>query len=300
MSSVKPLSDGAMVAIAHKIISFAGDLPPSAKKVGAALLEHRNRASKRCDPSEKTLAGMCGIGERTVKRAVEKLSTSEIFVVARHGGLGNRNSYSLNFAEVARRNLQMQERKARARRSRSPPEVAPETGREWPLDGARIDTQTYNINPSEETYGSTRAQSPCLSSPISSIERQPPLTPSQAPDLSRQADTSGPTSRALASPRTRTSPVRDTSFGNAAEQSAMRRWDRDLREFFGSDVEGYANAIEFIDPAIADAATGHEMKRRGEGVRYVVARLASQGLSIRADAAPPARRDTPYDGGDNG
>ncbi len=279
MPSAKPLTEGAMIAIAHKVINFADDLAPATKKVAAALLEHRNRTTGRCDPSVKTLAGMCGISERTVKRANENLSKSEIFIIARHGGLGNRNLYSLNFAEVARRNLQMQERKARARWPRAPPKVAPDPCREWPLDGARIGAQTYNINPSEETYGINRAQSPCLSSPISSTKRQPPRTPSNTPDPSRKGDTSWPASSALASLRNRTSPVRDTSFSNAALQGGIGRWDRDLREFLGGNPEAYGAAIEMIDDDMCDGATEREMKRHGDGIRYLVAELAKRGLS---------------------
>lgn len=283
MPTERPQTDTALVAIAHKVISFARDLTPSAKKVAATLLEHRNRRSGRCDPSGATLAGACGLGARTVKRAVEKLAKSKIFLVDRHGGLAHRNSYRINFAEVARRNDEMRADIARARGSHARKELAPETCHHVHFDGAGNGTQTYIRNLPEKTHVDASRQLERDPSAVSSSEATPFLKPSTVEEPARRHDASGQPTGRVTGLRLRSSPTRDTGCANAAEQSAVRRWDRDLREHFGSDVEGYGNAIALIDLPLHDAATAHEMKIRGGGIRHVLTGLSMRALSKRED-----------------
>jgi hypothetical protein len=51
--------------IAFKIICLSEDLSPTGRRVAAALIEHFNRRTGRCDPSHARIAALLGV-ESTV------------------------------------------------------------------------------------------------------------------------------------------------------------------------------------------------------------------------------------------
>lgn len=62
--------------------------------------------------------------------------------------------------------------------------------------------------------------------------------------------------------------------GQAAENAAQKRWERELRAL---GVAAYADAVERITPTIAEAATLAEMRKRGEGLRTIMLQLMLPG-----------------------
>lgn len=81
------------VLIAFKTIALADDLSATEKRCAAALLDHVNRRTGRCDPGIDGLAELLGLDERTVKRAVRALHLKGYVSKIRHGGLSHRNAY---------------------------------------------------------------------------------------------------------------------------------------------------------------------------------------------------------------
>jgi hypothetical protein len=75
---------------------------------------------------------------------------------------------------------------------------------------------------------------------------------------------------------------RGASHGEAAEQIALERWDRELRSRLGTDA--YGHALGLMDGRIMEAATAAEMKRRGSGADQAIADLRMAGLGIAAAA----------------
>jgi DNA-binding MarR family transcriptional regulator len=80
--------------IAFKIICLCDDLSPTTRRVAAALIEHFNRRTGRCDPSHARIAALLGVDRRTVIRAIRELSKKGYVVRTRHGGFNHRNSYA--------------------------------------------------------------------------------------------------------------------------------------------------------------------------------------------------------------
>jgi len=64
-----------------------------------------------------------------------------------------------------------------------------------------------------------------------------------------------------------------TGSRTASETEAERRWSNDLYEHFRSMPVTYGEIVEAIDPSTQVAATSAELKRRGEGVRYILQKL---------------------------
>lgn len=92
------MSKGASTTfIAFKIICLAGDLSAADKRVAGTLIEHHNRKSGRCDPSTGRIALLLGIHERTVQRSINVLMAKGYIHLVRMGGLGNRNTYELQW-----------------------------------------------------------------------------------------------------------------------------------------------------------------------------------------------------------
>ncbi|TYR32085.1 helix-turn-helix domain-containing protein [Mesorhizobium microcysteis] len=70
-------------------------LSPSARKVGALLLEHLNRKSGQCDPSIERMATVLGMGRTAVKDATAELCRGDdaLFERVTHGGHNHRTAY---------------------------------------------------------------------------------------------------------------------------------------------------------------------------------------------------------------
>lgn len=86
--------------LAIKAIMFAPGLNESDRKVGAAIIEHFNRETERCDPSLGRLSRLLEIGTRTVMRSMVRLEKEGILRRRRHGGYGGRNAYEPNWPRL--------------------------------------------------------------------------------------------------------------------------------------------------------------------------------------------------------
>lgn len=82
------------VMFAHMALHLATGLSPSARRVGAAIIEHYNKKTGQCDPSIERLARMLGIDRATVMRATGELCEADgLFERVTHGGRSHRTAY---------------------------------------------------------------------------------------------------------------------------------------------------------------------------------------------------------------
>lgn len=82
------------VMFAHMALHLAAGLSPSARRVGAAIIEHYNKKTGQCDPSIERLARMLGIDRATVMRATGELCEVDgLFERITHGGRSHRTAY---------------------------------------------------------------------------------------------------------------------------------------------------------------------------------------------------------------
>lgn len=257
------------LAVAHRVFILAPDLNDGDKRVAAVILGHRNRLTARCDPGVTRISLLSGLSERTVKRSIKALGASSIFIVNRHGGLSQRNSYTLNIPEILRRDQVWKGRKSNASRERAVTNLAPEGRQECPQTGDADGTQTYPLNSSELTSLEIFGDGAVTLQKASSLF-----------DPNSRSKSSLPSFRALG----RTSPG-FTGSGNPAGYAAEYRWDRDLREHFLGNVEAYQNAIEMIDVTASDGATEREVKRRGAGLVYLLEEIERKGISRKGFAS---------------
>src|SRR5262245_43426466 len=79
--------------IAHKIINLMPELTVTDKRVAAAIIEHFNRKTGRCDPGLSRLASLVGVSRRTVIRSISSIERTGVIRVVHHGGHFQRNRY---------------------------------------------------------------------------------------------------------------------------------------------------------------------------------------------------------------
>ena len=96
MKVKRSLSDPLM---ALKMLLLCEDLTLAERRVGAALIDHRNHRTGRCDPGLETLSRELRIGRRTVIRANAGLEKKGLLRKRRHGGYFHRNGYEFNWEQ---------------------------------------------------------------------------------------------------------------------------------------------------------------------------------------------------------
>lgn len=76
------------ILIAHKAIGLAPRLTGDTRRVAAAIIDHFNHRTGRCDPSGQRLADLLQISLRMVRKAVKELCHGDdrIFDKSAHGG----------------------------------------------------------------------------------------------------------------------------------------------------------------------------------------------------------------------
>jgi hypothetical protein len=79
--------------LALKAIGLSDKLNGTEKRVATVLLDHFNRQTGRCDPSQDTIATLLQMHRRTVVRAIKKVVKVGLFRMVRHGGNNHCNSY---------------------------------------------------------------------------------------------------------------------------------------------------------------------------------------------------------------
>lgn len=137
---------------AHMALHFAPGLSASARRVGAAIVDHFNKKTGQCDPSIDRLARLLGISRRSVLEATAELCSGEnaLFEKISHGGAAHRASY---LPRWDRFNAIVDDWDLRMKDGAAPSKVqkaAPSRCRNPHVDGAEICTQTGRSNRSKE------------------------------------------------------------------------------------------------------------------------------------------------------
>jgi hypothetical protein len=132
--------------LALKAIALTNRLNGTGKRIGAALLDHFNRQTGRCDPSYETMAKLLSIHRRTVGRGVTSLVEIKFFKMITHGGNNHCNSYQPNW-ELFRA---LEERWKRGRREHADrfasQEMSSSAGQSCPSGGGQSALQTCSNN----------------------------------------------------------------------------------------------------------------------------------------------------------
>ncbi|MCO6389445.1 hypothetical protein GTW25_00170 [Aliihoeflea aestuarii] len=92
------------VLIALKAIGLAPGFTGDTRRVAAAILDHFNHKTGRCDPSNERLATLLGISVRMVRKATKELcdGPAPLFEKVSHGGHSHCASYTPLWATFAR------------------------------------------------------------------------------------------------------------------------------------------------------------------------------------------------------
>ncbi len=142
------------ILFAHLALGLERGLSSAAKRVGAAILEHYNRKTGRCDPSVERLARLLGVDEKTIRRATNDLVAKGLFKKSSHGGRHNTAAYSPNWPcfrlIVADWNALMRSRRGVGEASTNRAEMSEGIGQKCPLDADRNVLQTDRTNRKKE------------------------------------------------------------------------------------------------------------------------------------------------------
>jgi DNA-binding transcriptional MocR family regulator len=235
--------------IAFKIICLSEDLSPTSRRVAAALIEHFNRRTGRCDPSLARLAALLGVDRRTVIRAVRELTKKGYVVRTRHGGYNHRNSYAPCWAFFRKKQELWRSQWGIVGLLRNARFMSPLKRQSCHVAEGKIVDQTSSNNILEKTYAKTG-----LSSAGTSRLR----TGSSSQDLP-------PTFRM---PRLTT-----PSSAQAAVDSAERRWTAELTNMLSSNPRLFGEVLDALTDQMKSDATAAELQKLGSGLRLILQRL---------------------------
>ena len=142
------------ILFAHMALGLAPGLSSAAKRVGAALLDHYNRKTARCDPSVERLARLLGVDEKTIRRATNDLVAKGMFKKSSHGGRHNTAAYSPNWTcfrlIIADWNARMKSGKGVGKASANRTEMSGDMGQKCPVDADKNALQTDRTNRKKE------------------------------------------------------------------------------------------------------------------------------------------------------
>jgi predicted transcriptional regulator len=229
--------------LAFKTICLAPDLNTNDRRVGAALIDHFNRQTGRCDPGIDRLTKLLNISRRTVIRSINALVSAGWLVKVRHGGRGNRNRYEPNWRRL-REFGESWNAKMKSLATQQLSDVSPPEGQSRHLLGDEGDTQTLNPNLPNKT---------CWKGYPRKEVRTPSVITTES--VGRQA-----------------AKVSQSAFGSpsavVARTEAERRWHGEL--FARFDLKTYSAFVEAIGPDLREAATDAELKKRGAGLNHIL------------------------------
>jgi hypothetical protein len=251
--------------IAFKAIALS-ELTSAHKRVAAAVLDHYNRTTGRCDPSMKTLSILLAMSRRTVVRAVNSLAKQGYFERDRHGGNFHCNRYIPIWTKYRSIEANWRERR-RAHRGRfDRMKVSPPPCPQGHVAGDHGVTQTCPDNQFYETCMPVRE------------------------GVQNLAETTGPgktMERLRQQQRQQASRDRKASTGDIARDAAERRWVDELSRRYSADAAVYASVVAFIDRELQNRATEAELKQPGAGIELVEETLRQAGV-VRAAARAPS------------
>jgi hypothetical protein len=234
--------------LAIKAISLVPDLNSNDRRVGAALIDHYNRHTGRCDPGIHRMTTLLGISRRTVIRSINALVSAGWLRKLRHGGWNNRNKYEPDWQRL----LEVEaiwNAKMKSKALLQMPDASLAKRQNRHLLGDTGGTQTLSNNLHTETYSKSypKEEARAASAPsTNSIRRQ--ITPNP-----------------------------HNAFGTrsavAARTEAERRWHNDLHARFASKPGTYAALVEAINSDLREGATSAELKERGGGIQHLLRHL---------------------------
>ena len=278
------------VAVARRALGLVVGLSGGAHNVAYALLEHYNRATGQCDPSVARLATMLGLSVATVKRATNELCQEySLFEKSSHGGNSHRAKYVPNWEKLravaddwdARMASGAAPRAIETEASTEETEdlftaskvskVSPSRAQSCDLDGINIEPRTY--------YNKPIGINPCTNGAsgegVADTGNAAGSSPSDAPSddmlagLWKGNEPPAPYTQSQVAPSGRAA---------IAHQVAMKRLDAAMRRH-GQTV--HARFLEWVTADVSNEAASAEMRRRGDGERFILDRMIGAGLSIR-------------------
>jgi hypothetical protein len=226
--------------LAIKVMNVIDGLTPTDRQVGVALIEHYNRRTGQCDPSNRRIAELLRISSRTVIRSTKRLESAALFLKVRHGGYGNRNSYTPNWQRFAESHVAWSRRLSGSSASRLT-SVSPPSGQSCHTGGDSGGLQTCNLN----------------------LQNQPQIVD---PTKIKRA----PVVVAIGKEQFR----KGISSSVAAQTAAERRWSDALLQQFRTRPLAYASVVDAITPEIQVAATNAELHRPGSGIGFILNALS--------------------------
>ena len=139
---------------AQLALHFHQKLSPSARRVGAALIEHFNRRSGQCNPTVARLAELLETDQKTIKRATAELDRYGLISKVRVSG-SRRTNYQPNWSALA---TVYSDWRARFGGQDLGAKMSPYEGQIRPHSGDKNVPQTYRItNRTEPTVISITA-----------------------------------------------------------------------------------------------------------------------------------------------
>jgi hypothetical protein len=229
---VRPLD----TLLAHKIINLS-DLSGTEKRIAGTLIDSFNRKTGQCDPSLDRIAELVGVHRRTVIRAMPRLESSGLFRCVRHGGNLHRNRY-----EPVWERFQQLERLWRSRFGGKAlksvvTSMSPSQRQSCHLGGDQNVTQTYRSNLPKGTCSAGQAEEGDKPRPVNAAGSRSSSSTMASSDVARVA--------------------------------AERRWFGALHERYSHHRITYAEIIERLDEDMRHQATEAELRRHGDGLRYI-------------------------------
>lgn len=223
------------------------------------IIGHHNRKTGRCDPSRKTIAELLGVDPRTVSRSIKKVVKHGFLDKIRHGGNNHCNSYQprWKFYRVLEENWKQRRRHHANRFVRQ--------------------RMSLSERPDCHLSGGKSASQTCSTKPVQSTNK-PAL--SQSAEDSRQSRLGNGNVRSSSTHNNalRATVLGSTSSGEAARDSAERRWNIGLLDLFGQDPALYGAVADAIDLPLKSMVTDAELKRPGSGLECLLRELSKRGI----------------------
>lgn len=134
------------IILALKAIALADNATASEKRIAAALLDHFNRKTGRCDPSYETIAAILSINVRTVGRGITKFAKIDFFKVITHGGVRQCNSYQPNWPLFRIKEAEWTRKRREHSNRFKAPEMSCSSRQDRPVGEGQIALQTCSNN----------------------------------------------------------------------------------------------------------------------------------------------------------
>jgi len=247
------------ILFAFKAIALSPSLNGTDKQVAVFFVDSFNIKTKRCDPSVDTASVILGKSKRTILRAIDHLVKLKFIRKLRHGGHNHCNKYEPNWAYFRELELSYKLRRKTHAERFARQKLSPSVCQPCHSSGVNDVTQTYPTNNIPLTC--------------------PSDVPRKAESSLERSGLSNGSAFNVARVPIRPPPQQSRSI-EAAQAAAVRRWNKDLHNQFGSKPI-YGDMIDEIDVELQDAATEAEMKRAGDGIAWILKELEVRQLLRR-------------------